>query len=75
MIWRRFFSAAQSAGLSKATICVLRKIAKRMLPCGAFGQKLWEVPDRIKDKAAFEENINKSIRNTTRLLANTAGWA
>ncbi len=25
-------------------------------------KKLWEVPDRIKDKAAFEENINKSIR-------------
>ena len=25
-------------------------------------KKLWTVPDRIKDKAAFEENINKSIR-------------
>ncbi|WP_397352155.1 DUF7007 domain-containing protein [Oscillibacter sp.] len=25
-------------------------------------KKLWAVPDRIKDKAAFEENINKSIR-------------
>lgn len=25
-------------------------------------KKLWEVPDRIKNKAAFEENINKSIR-------------
>lgn len=25
-------------------------------------KKLWSVPDRIKDKAAFEENINKSIR-------------
>lgn len=24
-------------------------------------KKLWSVPDRIKDKAAFEENINKSI--------------
>lgn len=25
-------------------------------------KKLWAVPDRIKDKAAFEENINQSIR-------------
>lgn len=25
-------------------------------------KKLWAVPDRIKNKAAFEENINKSIR-------------
>ncbi len=25
-------------------------------------KKLWRVPERIKDKAAFEENINKSIR-------------
>ncbi|MGI6174966.1 MAG: DUF7007 domain-containing protein [Christensenellales bacterium] len=25
-------------------------------------KKLWAVPERIKDKAAFEENINKSIR-------------
>jgi hypothetical protein len=23
---------------------------------------LWEIPDRIRDKAAFEENINKSLR-------------
>lgn len=25
-------------------------------------KRMWAVPDRIKDKAAFEENINKSIR-------------
>lgn len=25
-------------------------------------KKLWTVPDRIKDKASFEENINKSLR-------------
>ena len=25
-------------------------------------KKLWSIPDRIKDKAAFEENINKSLR-------------
>ena len=25
-------------------------------------KKLWRVPDRIKDKAAFEENINNNIR-------------
>jgi len=25
-------------------------------------KKLWAVPERIKDKAAFEENINKSLR-------------
>lgn len=25
-------------------------------------KKLWSIPERIKDKAAFEENINKSLR-------------
>lgn len=25
-------------------------------------KKLWSIPERIKDKAAFEENINKYIR-------------
>ena len=25
-------------------------------------KKLWSIPDRIKDKAAFEENINKSLK-------------
>ena len=25
-------------------------------------KKLWNIPDRIRDKTAFEENINKSIR-------------
>lgn len=25
-------------------------------------KKLWSVPERVKDKAAFEENINESIR-------------
>ena len=25
-------------------------------------KKLWNIPDRVRDKAAFEENINKSIR-------------
>ena len=25
-------------------------------------KKLWSVPERIKDKATFEENINQSIR-------------
>ena len=25
-------------------------------------KKLWSVPDRIKDKAAFEENINNNIQ-------------
>ena len=25
-------------------------------------KKLWRIPERIKDKAAFEEGINKSIR-------------
>lgn len=25
-------------------------------------KKLWSIPERIKDKAAFEENINQSLR-------------
>ena len=25
-------------------------------------KKLWEIPERIKDKAAFEENINITLR-------------
>lgn len=27
-------------------------------------KKLWNIPDRIKNKAAFEENINNSIRES-----------
>ena len=26
-------------------------------------KKLWEIPDRVKDKAAFEEGIDKSLRD------------
>ena len=29
-------------------------------------KKLWKIPDRISDKAAFEEAINRSIGSTTR---------
>ena len=25
-------------------------------------KKLWKIPDRIKDKERFEENLNQSIR-------------
>ena len=25
-------------------------------------KRLWSIPDRIRDKAAFEENINQSLR-------------
>ena len=25
-------------------------------------KKLWEIPDRIRDKAAFEESINRALR-------------
>ena len=25
-------------------------------------KKLWNIPDRIKDKEQFEENLNRSIR-------------
>ena len=25
-------------------------------------KKLWKIPERIKDKAAFEENINRALR-------------
>ena len=28
-------------------------------------KKLWKIPERIKDKAAFEENINRSIKRYT----------
>ena len=36
-------------------------------------KKLWKIPDRIKDKGKFEENINQSIRQyNPRLLAGKA---
>lgn len=25
-------------------------------------KKLWQIPDRIRDRAAFEENINRALR-------------
>ena len=36
-------------------------------------KKLWKIPERIKDEAAFEENINRSIkRYNPRVLAGPA---
>ena len=38
-------------------------------------KKLWQIPDRIRDRAAFEENINRALREHHPILALAATGA
>jgi hypothetical protein len=55
--------AAQKCGfLQGGYLCFEEDCQESVVFRELLDKKLWSVPDRIKDKAAFEENINKSIR-------------
>lgn len=57
----------------KGYICFEEDAQESMVLRKLLDKKLWKVTDRIKDKAAFEENINRSIRHyTLGLLAGKA---
>ena len=55
--------AAKKCGFKdKGYLCFEEDAQESVVLRELLDKKLWKVPDRIKDKAAFEENINRSIR-------------
>ena len=55
--------AAQKCGFQQGGyLCFEEDCQESIVLRELLDKKLWSIPDRIKDKAAFEENINKSIR-------------
>ena len=55
--------AAQKCGFKQnGYICFEEDSQEAVVQRELLDKKLWTVPDRVRDKAAFEENINKSIR-------------
>ena len=46
----------------RLTAMAARDVYKRQVLRELLDKKLWNIPDRIKDKAQFEENLNQSIR-------------
>jgi len=56
-------SAAHKRGVMHGGfMCFDKKHAKDVAIRELLDKKLWSVPERIKDKAAFEENINNTLR-------------
>lgn len=55
--------AAQKCGFKQGGyLCFEEDCQESVVFRELLDKKLWSVPERIKNKAAFEENINKSIR-------------
>lgn len=55
--------AAQKCGFKQGGyLCFEEDCQESVVLRELLDKKLWSAPDRLKDKAAFEENINKSIR-------------
>jgi hypothetical protein len=58
-----FSPAARKCGFKQGGyLCFEEDCQESVVLRELLDKKLWAIPDRIKDKAAFEENINKSIR-------------
>ena len=56
-------SAARKCGFKQGGyLCFEEDCQESVVLRELLDKKLWSIPDRIRDKAAFEENINKSIR-------------
>ena len=56
-------SAARTCGFRQGGyLCFEEDCQESVVLRELLDKKLWSIPDRIRDKAAFEENINKSIR-------------
>ena len=63
-MWRPF-SPRQPSGAAfgvAATYCFEEDTQEEVVLRELLDKKLWKIPERIKDKAAFEENINRSIK-------------
>lgn len=55
--------AAQKCGLKMGDyLCYEEDCDENIALRELLDKRLWHIPDRIKDKAAFEENINNSLR-------------
>ena len=55
--------AARKYGIRQnGYLCFEEDTAENIVFRELLDKKLWTIPDRIKDKAAYEENINKSLR-------------
>lgn len=55
--------AARKCGESyNGYLCFEEDCQEKVVLRELLDKKLWSIPDRIKDKAAFEENINKSLQ-------------
>lgn len=55
--------AARKCGFKKnGYLCFDEAAHENVVLRELLDKKLWQIPDRIKDKEAFEENINRSIR-------------
>ena len=58
-----FSPAAQKCGFKQGGyLCFEEDTQESVALRELLDKKLWEIPDRINDKAAFEESINKVIR-------------
>lgn len=44
-------------------LCFEEDAEENIVLCELLDQKLWQIPNRIKDRDAFEESINQSIQN------------
>lgn len=56
-------SPAQKCGFKQGGyLCFEEDSQENVVLRELLDKKLWSIPERIKDKAAFEENINKSLR-------------
>ena len=55
--------AAKKCGFKdKGYICYEEDAQESVVLRELLDKKLWKIPDRIKDKGQFEENLNQSIR-------------
>ncbi len=55
--------AAKKCGFKdKGYICYEEDAQESVVLRELLDKKLWKIPDRIKDKERFEENLNQSIR-------------
>lgn len=55
--------AARKCGLKMGDyLCYEEDCDENVVLRELLDKKLWNIPDRIRDKAAFEENINQSLR-------------
>ena len=56
-------SAARKCGFRQAGwLCYEEDTEENIVFRELLDKKLWEIPKRVKDKAAYEENINSALR-------------